>query len=586
MDDLNWKTIGYNCTFVCNESEKQLGVNTCTMNKSFSLISVLCEFMNRFLCLGLLFATAAEILTVSGEDDKLVSSRFQDEGWSFSSTPNISVVDMKRTRGYNRKDAAFQSKIPHEHAGKDVFDDDSLKGNSLNQDGSSNRRKRNWHRIYKTIKPPGNQKDVKDIVVAAVTRSLIRPALTKKQKNPWFRTTVSNVSTTPPTTPTPPTTLTPPATPTTRLTTTPPTATTDFESNGGKTKKLDTFGLIALTTVNILLSLFCIVLSVLMSYYRIRKSLKRSLVHSLYLQNGFTDLFVGMGVLSQCPIVYIMLWKGKQLSGMDIPVYMSYIVTAVAVKMSVFMNCVLGTVRCINIVRPFYQINKKALTVVTILYLITWMLMIGLDVWQYHDKRGTNNQVYLVKTFVMKPYAGFGPILAAMKKDQNGASFFAYYLGLLLQFILPTVLPTFICTVLMIVQVLHLLKRRDGTVKDAENTSQLRGDSKASLTIFILTCIYVVTSAVSVVILLEQEIREGYLTTSKSKYEILMERKRYGTTWSDLTMMYFSLSTCPLICSTLTPLTLLLRGSSPISAWARGLFATTGGNRAVEVQIN
>ena len=353
---------------------------------------------------------------------------------------------------------------------------------------------------------------------------------------------------------------------------------------GKKTTSLDRSDLIILTTINVVLSLSCIVLSVLMAYYRIRKCTKRSLVQNLYLQNGFTDLFVGIGVLCQCPIVYILLWKGKHISDIEIPVYISYIVTAVAVKMSVFMNCVLGTVRCINIVWPYYQINKKALSVSTILCMIVWVFMTGLDVWQYHEKRGTNNQVYLVKTFVMKPYAGFGTTFAFMSKDQYGESFPVYYIGLVIRFILPTAFPTFICTVLMIVQVYHLLKKRNVTETDADNIHKSREDSKASLTILLLTCIYVGTSTVSAVTALVHEGRRGYLTTSKSSYEELTERMRHAVSWNDLTLMYFSLSTCPLICSTLTPLTLLLRGSGPISTWFRKLFARSRETRVVEMK--
>ena len=65
--------------------------------------------------------------------------------------------------------------------------------------------------------------------------------------------------------------------------------------------------------------------------------------------------------------------------------------------------------------------------------------------------------------------------------------------------------------------------------------------------------------------------RNGYLV-SQSKYEILMEEKRRETSWSDLIAIYFSLSTCPLICSTLTPLTLLLRGTGAIISGVRKIF--------------
>lgn len=86
----------------------------------------------------------------------------------------------------------------------------------------------------------------------------------------------------------------------------------------------------------------------------------------------------------------------------------------------------------------------------------------------------------------------------------------------------------------------------------------------------------------SIILVLAYEGREGYLTATKSAYQSLAEDKRHAATWSELTMVYFSLSTCPLICSTLTPLTLLLRGSSPIATYFRRIFVTTDRTRTVE----
>ena len=325
--------------------------------------------------------------------------------------------------------------------------------------------------------------------------------------------------------------------------------------------------LITLTTVNLFLSLCCIVLSVLMSYYRLKSSFKRSLVQVLYLQNGLTDFFVGVGVLSQCSILYLMIWKGKEVSDINIPVYMTYMVTAVAVKMSVFMNCVLGTVRCINITHPFYPIDKKVLTFCTVLYMITWTTIAGLDLWQFSEKRNTTNEVFLTKTFMIKGLPGFGLSYMTIDRNEPCSSFLAYHLENAIKFILPTAVPSAICFVLMMVQVKHLL--RPGAAKKKKKGSLKRiisariahgGESKASLTIFLLTSIYVVTSAVSIVTWLTVTGRGGYLG-SKSKYDRLTKDGRMAASWSDLTAIYFSLSTCPLICSTLTPLTLLLRGS-------------------------
>ena len=230
--------------------------------------------------------------------------------------------------------------------------------------------------------------------------------------------------------------------------------------------------------------------------------------------------------------------------------------------MSVFLNCVLGVVRCIQIVKPHYPINKKALTTSTLLYMLVWIFIAGVDLWQFADKRGFENQVFLVKTFLLKGQPGSGLIVLTMNKAQSDVSYLTYHLGNLIQFIIPTALPTLLCFVLMIVQLYHMPKKKTSTKTNTTKKAKNEEDkiSKASLTIFLLTCIYVITSGISIVTWLVVHGRRGYLG-SKKEIESLMKEGRTATSSSDLTVIYFSLSTCPLICSTLTPLTLLLRGT-------------------------
>ena len=73
---------------------------------------------------------------------------------------------------------------------------------------------------------------------------------------------------------------------------------------------------------------------------------------------------------------------------------------------------------------------------------------------------------------------------------------------------------------------------------------------------------------VSIVTWLVVDGKQGYLG-SQDKYEEVSEKPRAATSWSDLIAIYFALSTCPLICSTLTPLTLLIRGTGPAFSAAR-----------------
>ena len=338
--------------------------------------------------------------------------------------------------------------------------------------------------------------------------------------------------------------------------------------------------LMAQNTINFLLSLCCIALSFKMIYFRVRANSTKSIVHILFLQNGIADFFVGIGVLSQSPVLYLMILKSRHISGITVPVFISFFVTAVAVKMSVFLNCVLGVVRCINIVNPFYRPNKKILAASTLLYMKIWMLIVGLDLWQFADKRGFKNEVFLVKAFLLKGQPGSGLIVLTMNKEKKAMSFLAHHLGNLIQFIIPTALPTLLCFVLMIVQLYHMPKKSLSNTTTATKESKNKDDtmSKARMTIFLLTCIYVITSGVSIVTWLVVHGRRGYLG-SKKEFESSMKEGRTATSSSDLTAIYFSLSTCPLICSTLTPLTLLLRGTGPVLSMMRSVFNKSNNRR-------
>ena len=354
------------------------------------------------------------------------------------------------------------------------------------------------------------------------------------------------------------------------------------KTKAGELKNIKKEMLTIQNTVNVLLSLCCVALSFTMIYFRIRSKSTRSVVHVLYLQNGIADFFVGIGVLSQCPILYLLILKGSEVTGITVPVFISYFVTSVAVKMSVFINCLLGVVRCINIVKPFYKPNRKVLTASILLYMITWLFIVGLDMYMYTEKKDVKNQVFVVKSLLLKGQPGFSFILLTMNDEQPGGSYLGFHLGNLIQFIIPTVLPTLLCSVLMIVQLYHMPKKRKSKKSALTKKSQNEDDkiSKASLTILLLTCIYVITSGVSVVTWLAVYGRRGYLG-SKKQFESLVVGKRTATSWSDLTAICFYLSTCPLICSTLTPLTLLLRGTGPAFSNARKIFSKSKRGSAV-----
>ena len=338
-------------------------------------------------------------------------------------------------------------------------------------------------------------------------------------------------------------------------------------------------GVIALATVNTFLALCCIILSVVMGYF-LRKTRrgKGTLIQTLYFQNGLTDFFVGLGVLFHCPILFLLVWKGRGIFEVTIPVFISYSVTCIAVKISVFMNCVIGVVRCINIVKPFYVVNKRVLFLCTLIYLVIWSSIVGVDLWQYSQTVELSNKVFMIKSLILKGLPGFGYFLLTIKEKEYHPSYYMHQVFNFVQFIIPSTVPTLVCLLAMSVQI-HRIKKKTANrqpssreiVKTASNTS-IKKVQNAGVTILLLTVIYVATSAVSIVTWLIVDGKAGYLG-SKSTYDELVEEKRKPSSWSDLTAIYFSLSTCPLICSTLTPLTLLLRGTGPAFSSARGFFS-------------
>jgi hypothetical protein len=352
------------------------------------------------------------------------------------------------------------------------------------------------------------------------------------------------------------------------------------KANNINLKSVNKAGLITLTTINALLSISSISISIIMAYFKFKTRMSKSFVQVLYLRNGLADFFVGLGILLQTPLLYLMIWQERKISGITIPTYISYCITAIAVKMSVFMNCVLGVVRCINIVQPFYSVKKKALTVCTIMYTIIWSIIVGVDLWQFTVKRGTENNMLLIKTLVMKGNPGFGLTLLSMSKEQHGPSYVTYHLGNVVEFIIPITVPSFLCFVLMIVQIHNMPRKPVCQAALAETSKKGKGsNSKAGVTIFMLTCIYAGTSAIAIITWMIVHGRKGYLG-SKASYDALVEKKSSILPWSDLIAIYFSLSTCPLICSTLTPLTLLLRGTGDDIGAVRRSFTTKRSSRA------
>ena len=175
-----------------------------------------------------------------------------------------------------------------------------------------------------------------------------------------------------------------------------------------------------------------------------------NLSSTLYLRNGIADSISAIGFLVQVPLVFQVLE--------DIPpslALISYWIATVSVRMSVFMNCLLGVVRSINILSPFYLVNRKWVTISTTLYFILWSTIASLDVWIYASKIGLKNKVYLVRSLVLKPEPGFS-LSGVAESDNRALTSLSQGEVVALQFLTPLAVPAALCFVLMIFQIYHL----------------------------------------------------------------------------------------------------------------------------------
>ena len=329
---------------------------------------------------------------------------------------------------------------------------------------------------------------------------------------------------------------------------------TGSESPKAEDAQIGTLNLVAAS--NSVLAVIAVVLNMLITSYNIHDTINLS--STLFLKKGFSDCLSALGFLLQVPSVVSILNKDTPVS---LPL-VSYWIVTVSVRMSVFMNCVLGVVGCMNILNPIHQVNRKMITISTILYFLLWTTIASLDVWFYSTKVVLQNKVYRVKSLVLKPEPGFSiPSLVTGFKGNKERSLSQ---AEVVMFLTPITIPALLCFTFMIFKIFHMRQSRIGIIPEQKKTCAVervprasKGKKKesnilrAATTILLVTTIYVLTSALSIVawlVIYRDELRGG------EKIKIL--------SWEELTVIFLSSSTLPLLCSTLTPLTLLLRSSA------------------------
>ena len=267
----------------------------------------------------------------------------------------------------------------------------------------------------------------------------------------------------------------------------------------------------------------------------------KSLAGTLYYRNGFMDILCGIGFLLQTPAVFS-LTKNQFPPAL---IFVSFFITCIAIRGSILLNCLLGSVRCIAIVNPFYPIRTSVVSQSIFIYLVFSAVLAGYDIFVFGTEIGTDNYIYMIRSLVMKPEPGFSLRLVLLGEKRVPYGLLAlFYYGL------PVALPCFLCLILMTIQIRSLMK--SGAVQSQANTGRRTGNSdnkrKSAVTILLLTLTFVFTSLLSIVTWLiiyqDQLFKHGFK----------------APTWTELTIEYASISTCPLLNTLLTPAILIARG--------------------------
>ena len=293
--------------------------------------------------------------------------------------------------------------------------------------------------------------------------------------------------------------------------------------------------LYTLTAVNLLLAVLSIILNCTVIAYYWKST--DNIFSTLYLRNGVADLGFGLGILIHTPILLLTLNESTLSQARLVFLLVGYLLTTLLVRLSVFLNCAISVSRCINIVSPFYNIHKASvkiyITASTLFFAAFWGAAASYDIYRFVKMKIEG--MYLVKMTALKPATGWS-VLSVIADEDIGNG-----LNALILFLVPFGFPALLCLSLMFLQIYHLLK--------SSKKSGGSSNRKPAVTIFIVSSIYVVTNVVSVACWFI--VYHDYLGIG-SDFKAL--------SWVELSVIYFATATCPLLCSTFTPLALILRG--------------------------
>ena len=205
---------------------------------------------------------------------------------------------------------------------------------------------------------------------------------------------------------------------------------------------------------SILLSIMTITLNIFV--IRFYRKTELTVVSLLYTLIAVMDIVCAVGTIYQyitlglC--VYADVGAGKPF---DVNTMIFLFLIQVSYRCSVFCNLVLAVSRTIMIVKPFYEINKKAVGLVCILNVLPWIVLYGMNLYVYLVVLPGDDLYFELSLDVHKFMIGYG-------LQEIVASHILYLraLGLDVMYLLPDLIvfmiPVIIVIITCIIQIISI----------------------------------------------------------------------------------------------------------------------------------
>ena len=200
---------------------------------------------------------------------------------------------------------------------------------------------------------------------------------------------------------------------------------------------------IFLCVITISLNIFVI------RYYRSQGKL--TLVPLLYTLIAFLDILLSLGIFYQSIAMTLFVLDDISLDGLARNAVIFYPLIQISNRMSIFCNLALGVSRTVMILRPFHHINKTAVKVACLLYVVPWIVLSGIAINQFHILKDPMTFIEALYIFECYLASGLAFMFVEYSPEANQDTWFTIAITPdLISFVIPVILIMISCTIQVI----------------------------------------------------------------------------------------------------------------------------------------